>query len=245
MSYAHRPATPAISTAPAAGPFHRAVPGRPAVRGFLHRPASPARDGLVLTHGAGGNSSAKALVALGIAFAEAGLSVLRCDLPYRQERPKGSPFPSGAKRDREGLRQAVSELRWILPGRVYLGGQSYGGRQASLLLAEEPGLADGLLLVSYPLHPPGRAKELRTAHFPALRAPTVFAHGSQDPFGSIEELETARASIPGPTTLLAIEGAGHGLGRGTRFPEPAPETIARIVDAFLSLVTTEAVRHRP
>ena len=182
---------------------------------------------------------------LGIAFAEAGLSVLRCDLPYRQERPKGPPFPSGAARDREGLRQAVTELRGMLPGRVYLGGQSYGGRQASLLVAEEPGLADGLLLLSYPLHPPGRAKELRTAHFPALRVPTVFAHGSQDPFGSLEELETARASIPGPTTLVAIDGAGHGLGRGTRAPEPAPETIARIVDAFLSLVTTEVARHRP
>jgi predicted alpha/beta-hydrolase family hydrolase len=221
------------------------VPDRPAVRGFLHRRASPPRDGLVLTHGAGGNSSAKSLVALAIAFAEAGLSVLRCDLPYRQERPKGPPFPSGAARDREGLRQAVSELRGIAPGRVYLGGQSYGGRQASLLVAEEPGLADGLLLLSYPLHPPGRDKELRTAHFPALRAPAVFAHGSKDPFGSLDELETARASIPGPTVLVAIDGAGHGLGRGPRAPEPAPETIARIVEAFLSLVTTEAMRHRP
>ena len=81
MSHAHRPATPAASAAPAPEPFHRAVPGRPAVRGFLHRPLSPARDGLVLAHGAGGNSSAKLLVALGIALAEAGLSVLRCDLP--------------------------------------------------------------------------------------------------------------------------------------------------------------------
>lgn len=240
MGHADRPATPAVSAAPAPEPFHRAVPGRPGVRGVLHRPASPARDGLVLTHGAGGDGSAKLLVALGIAFAEAGLSVLRCDLPYRQERPKGPPSRSGAARDREGLRQAVSELQRILPGRVYLGGQSYGGRQASLLLAEEAGLADGLLLLSYPLHPPGRAKELRTAHFPALRAPTVFAHGSQDPFGSLKELETARALIPGATTLVAIEGAGHGLGRGARVPEPAPETIARIVDAFLSLVTTDA-----
>jgi hypothetical protein len=114
-----------------------------------------------------------------------------------------------------------------------------------MLVAEEPGLTDGLLLLSYPLHPPGRAKELRTAHFPALRAPTVFAHGSQDPFGSLEELEAARALIPGPTALVAIDGAGHGLGRGTRAPAPAPETIARVVHGFLSLVTTEAVRHRP
>jgi hypothetical protein len=243
MGHADRPATPAVSAAPAPEPFQRAAPGQPAVRGFLHRPALPARDGLVLSHGAGGNSSAKLLVALGNAFAEVGLSVLRCDLPYRQDRPKGPPFPSGAARDREGLRQAVSELRSILPGgRVYLGGLSYGGRQASMLLAEQPGLADGLLLLSYPLHPPARAKELRTAHFAALRAPTVFAHGSQDPFGSLEELERARASIPGPTTLIAIDGAGHGLGRGTRAPEPAPETIARIVDAFLALVTTDARR---
>jgi predicted alpha/beta-hydrolase family hydrolase len=226
----------------AAEPFHRTTPGRPAVRGFLHRPISAARDGIVLTHGAGGSSSAKLLVALGRAFAMAGLSVLRCDLPYRQERPKGPPSPSGSARDRDGLRQAVRELRVMLPGRVFLGGQSYGGRQASMLLAEEPDVADGLLLLSYPLHPPGRATELRTAHFPALRTPTVFAHGSQDPFGSLEELERARASMPGPTTLVAIEGAGHGLGRGTRASEPAPNTIARIVDAFLSL-TSEAVRH--
>ena len=235
MSYAHRPATPTASAAPAPEPFHRAVPGRPSIRGFLHHSASPARDGLVLTHGAGGNSSAKLLAAVGVALAAAGLSVLRCDLHYRQDRPKGPPSPSGAARDREGLRQAVTELRSGLPGRVYLGGQSYGGRQASLLVAEEPGLADGLLLLSYPLHPPGRATELRTAHFPALRVPTVFAHGSQDPFGSLEEVETARASIPGPTTLVAVDRAGHGLGRGARSPEPTPETIARIVDAFLSL----------
>ena len=245
MRHADHPATPAVSAAPVPEPFHRAVPGRPAVRGFLHRPASPARDGLVLTHGAGGNSSAKLLVALGLAFAAAGLSVLRCDLPYRQDRPKGPPFPSGAARDREGLRQAVTELRGVLAGRVYLGGQSYGGRQASMLLAEEPGLADGLLLLSYPLHPPGRAEELRTAHFSSLRAPTVFAHGSQDPFGSLEEVEMARALIAGPTTLVAVDRAGHGLGRGARVPEPTPETIVRIVDAFLALVTTEVSRHCP
>ena len=86
---------------------------------------------------------------------------------------------------------------------------------------------------------------MRTAHFPSLRVPTVFAHGSQDPFGSLEEVETARALIPGPTTLVAVDRAGHGLGRGARAPEPTPETIARIVDAFLSLVTTEVARHRP
>lgn len=244
MATHDRPATAATAVVSDAEPFHRAVPGRPAVRGFLHRPAQPARAGLVLTHGAGGTCAAPLLIALALAFSEAGLAVLRCDLPYRQERPKGPPLPSGAARDREGLRQAVTELRWILPGRIFLGGQSYGGRQASMLAADEPGLADGLLMLSYPLHPPGRVRELRTAHFAALKVPTLFAHGSLDPFGSLDELETARKAIPAPTELVAIEGAGHGLGRGTRAPQPAPETVSRIVAAFLSLVPAETARPR-
>src|SRR5262245_31123547 len=104
-------ASRAAPAAQDAEPFHRTPPGAPAVRGFLHRPATPPRDALVLTHGAGGNCAAPLLGALGKAFAEAGLAVLRCDLPYRQARPKGPPFPAGAARDRDGLRQAVSEMR--------------------------------------------------------------------------------------------------------------------------------------
>ena len=229
---------------PPAEPFQRSAAGRLAVRGWLHRPSSPARNGLVLTHGAGGDATAPLLAALGCAFAETGVAVLRCDLPSRQARPKGPPSPAGAARDREGLRQAVTEIRWMVPGRVYLGGQSYGGRQASMLLAEEPGLADALLLLSYPLHPPGRAGELRTAHFAHLRTPTLFAHGSIDPFGSLDEIEAARPAIAAPTALLAIEGAGHGLGRGTRAPRPAAETIARIVEAFLALAKGEVASPR-
>jgi len=242
MPRADDSSTPAASAAPAPEPFHREAPGRPAVHGTLHRPSGPARDGLVLTHGAGGDSSARLLVALGAAFADAGLAVLRCDLPYRQARPHGPPSPSGAARDRDGLRHAVSELRSMLPGRVSLGGLSYGGRQASMLAAEEPEVAAGLLLLSYPLHPPGRARELRTAHFPSLRLPVVFAHGSQDPFGTLDELAAALASIPGPAALVSFDGAGHGLGRGRRGPDA--ETIERVVDAFLSRVHPEATGHR-
>src|SRR5262245_17374660 len=231
---------PAARVTPAPEAFQRSSAGRPAVRGWLHRPASPARDARVLTHGAGGNCTGPLLVALGDAFAEAGLTVLRCDLPYRQDRRTGPPFPSGAPRDREGLREAASELRTIVPGRVFLGGSSYGGRQGSLLLAEVPDVADALLLLSYPLHPPGRAHDLRTAHFGRLRTPTLFAHGSLDPFGSLEELEAARRLVAGPTALIAIEGAGHGLGRGTRAPRPAAATIATIAGAFLAFVGTEA-----
>src|SRR4051812_38700802 len=118
----------------------------PAVRGFLHRAAEPSGDGLVLTHGAGGNCDAPLLMALAEAFAEAGMNVLRCDLPFRQARPHGPPRGSGGE-DRDGLRRAVQVLRRFAPGRVLMGGQSYGGRQATMLAAEDASLTDGLLVL--------------------------------------------------------------------------------------------------
>src|SRR5437016_482172 len=84
-------------------------------------------------------------------------------------------------------------MRRRATGRLWLGGQSYGGRQASILAAGEAGLVDALLLLSYPLHPPGKSGERRTAHFPELRTPALFVHGSADPFGTLDEVESARA----------------------------------------------------
>jgi predicted alpha/beta-hydrolase family hydrolase len=184
------------------------------VRGALHHPrGSPTGEALVLTHGAGSNREAPLLVAVADALAARGMLVLRCDLPYRQARRSGPPRPADAPRDREGLREALGAVRGRGAGRVFLGGHSYGGRQASLLAAEEPRVTDALLLLSYPLHPPARPAAPRTAHFPALRVPALFVHGTRDPFGSVEELRAALALIPAPTRVHVVEGAGHDLGR--------------------------------
>ena len=169
-------------------------------------------DGLVLTHGAGSNSRAPLLMALAEAFALIGMTVLRCDLPYRQSRPHGPPRPGDAARDREGLQNAVGALRKMVPGRVFLGGHSYGGRQATMLSADQPGLVDGLLLLSYPLHPPRKPEQLRTQHLPKLRTPALFVHGTRDPFGTAEEVASALRLIPAKVCLLRVEGAGHDLG---------------------------------
>jgi predicted alpha/beta-hydrolase family hydrolase len=200
----------------------------PAVRGFLHEPAQLNGDGLVLTHGAGANCQSKLLIALASAFTGAGYLVLRCDLPFRQSRPHGPPFPAMAARDREGLRRAVDVLRSRTPGRIFLGGHSYGGRQGSMLAAEQAQLISGLLLLSYPLHPPRKPAELRTAHFPQLKTPSLFVHGGRDPFGSHDEMKTALALIPAQTMLLEIEGAGHEL-LGKKTEENLP---SRIVQEF-------------
>jgi uncharacterized protein len=199
------------------------------VSGFLHRPDADPGAGLVLTHGAGGNCSARLLVAAADGFSDAGLCVLRCDLPFRQRRPSGPPSPSGAAADRAGLQSAVGAMRCLATGRVMLGGQSYGGRQATLLAADEPTLVAGLVLFSYPLHPPGKPERRRTEHFPRLRVPCVFVHGTSDPFGSLDELREAIAAIPAPTALIPVERAGHDLKSG-RFD------LASVVAAVLGLI---------
>lgn len=184
----------------------------PQVRGFIHRPAASAVDGLVLTHGAGSNSRAPLLLALAEAFAASGTTVLRCDLPYRQSRPYGPPRPGDAARDREGLKNAVTALRKLVSGRIFLGGHSYGGRQATMLCADQPGVAEGLLLLSYPLHPPRKPDQLRIQHLPQLQTPALFVQGTSDPFGSPQEIGSALSLIRAKTRLLLVEGAGHDLG---------------------------------
>jgi predicted alpha/beta-hydrolase family hydrolase len=184
---------------------------RELVHGFLHEPEHPNGNGLVITHGAGSNSDTTLLKAVAEAFAKAGVVTLRCDLPFRQQRPKGPPFPAQAARDREGLRRAVEALREIAGGRVFLGGHSYGGRQASMLAAEEPGFIDALLLLSYPLHPPHKPEAPRTGHFGSIQIPALFVHGTRDTFGTIDEMRAALALIPARTDLAIIDGAGHSL----------------------------------
>jgi predicted alpha/beta-hydrolase family hydrolase len=200
----------------------------PAVRGFLHVPEQANGDALVLTHGAGADCRSKLLTELSEKFAENGFTVLRCDLPFRQARPHGPPSPATSARDREGLERAVSVMRRKVSGRVFLGGHSYGGRQAAMLASEKQQAADGLLLLSYPLHPPRKPADLRTAHFPKLATPALFIHGSRDPFGSAEEMESALGLIPARTLLFTVERAGHEL-----LPKSGESSLpAEIVEAF-------------
>jgi uncharacterized protein len=202
---------------------------------MLHAPAGPAEAGLVLTHGAGSSSDSPLLVALAQALAARGLAVLRCDLPFRQARPHGPPSPAGAARDRAGLGAAVAALARTGLRRVWLGGHSYGGRQASLLAAEDPTLTPALLLLAYPLHPPGQPGKPRVAHFPQLRTPALFVHGTADPFGSVAELRGALTLIPAPTTLHLESGVGHDLGAARRSHAALAALAARVAERWVEL----------
>jgi len=167
---------------------------------------------LALSHGAGSNRNAPLLVALDEAFTARRVAVTRFDLSYRQARKSGPPRAGDPERDRACIRETLEKLRAEYPGTpVFAGGHSYGGRQTSILAAGHPTVADGLLLLSYPLHPPKRRDLLRTEHFPQLRTPVLFVHGTRDPFGSPDEMTPALGLIRAHHEIRWFERAGHEL----------------------------------
>jgi predicted alpha/beta-hydrolase family hydrolase len=188
----------------------------PAVKGFIHHPKIATGEGIVLAHGAGSNSESPLLVAVATGLASLGVTVLRIDLPYRQQRLQGPPPPGSAVGDRAGLRSAAAALRHVVSGPLYLGGHSYGGRQSTILASEDSNIADGLLLLSYPLHPPRKPEERRTAHFPSLRVRSLFIQGTRDPFGTVDDLKQALTLIPAETKIVTVAAAGHELAARSR-----------------------------
>jgi predicted alpha/beta-hydrolase family hydrolase len=162
--------------------------------------------GLLLAPGAGADRDQPTLVAIDKAATEAGLVVVRMDFPYRQAGRRAPDRPAV-------LVQAVKDQASLLARQVdaiVLGGRSLGGRMCSM--AEAGGLrAAGLVLISYPLHPPGRLDQPRTEHFPSVSAPCLFVSGTRDTFASTDELEAATRTIPGPVTHYWLDGQGHAL----------------------------------
>lgn len=140
------------------------------------------------------------------------LPVRRADFPYRREgrrAPDRAPKLIASVVEEAGVLAAEAGVE---PERIVLGGRSMGGRMCSMAVAE--GLpAAGLVLIAYPLHPPGKPENLRIEHLPKLEVPCLFISGTRDPFGTPEELEAHTAAIPGPVTHLWLDGARHDLRR--------------------------------
>lgn len=175
-----------------------------------HRPDGPAHGVVVLTHGAGGSRESPLLIGICEQWARRGWLAVRYNLPYRRRRPKGPPSGSSTA-DLAGVAEAITHAAALTSGPVIAGGHSYGGRLTSMVAADRPGQLSALTLFSYPLHPPGKPDRLRTGHFPSITMPTVFTHGSSDPFGSLPELREAAALIPAPTVIVEVSGARHDL----------------------------------
>jgi predicted alpha/beta-hydrolase family hydrolase len=165
---------------------------------------------LLLTPGAGSDRNHPALEAIESAVAP--MPTARIDFPYRKA---GRRAPDRAPKLIDCIREEAAVLvaqSRITPSALALGGRSMGGRMCSLAVAE--GLpAAALVLISYPLHPPGKPESLRVDHFGDLDVPCLFVSGTKDPFGSPAELERYTKKIAGPVTHVWIEGGGHDFKR--------------------------------
>ena len=200
-----------------------------AIAGIAHQPDGDPAGIVVLTHGAGGSRESPLLKRICDEWAKRGWLAVRYNLPYRRRRPKGPPSGSGAT-DRAGIAEAVAVVRELAPGPLIAGGHSYGGRQTSMAVADDGLPIDVLTLFSYPVHPPGKPEKPRTEHLPRIAVPTVFTHGTSDPFGTIEEVRAAAALIGAPTEVVEISGARHDLGSKTSdVPLLAVDTALRVL----------------
>jgi len=181
------------------------------VRGFLHSAAGASRGSVALGHGAGSNARAPVLVTVAAALAEAGFTVLRFDLPFRQARPSGPPWPAGAPADQEGIRAAAGVLRRIFGGRVFLGGHSYGGRQSTMLAAAGRGGRPAAAVL--PIASPETSAAVADGAFSPNRHSGCFPAWLEGPVWN------ARRNARGAGADSRAGGAHRGQGRRSRFEE--------------------------
>lgn len=193
-------------------------------------PGGEASTALLLAPGAGASRDAPSLVAIEDELVPHGVAVERMDFPYRRAGRRAPDRPAVLVEAVRAEAAALAARSGLEPSDLLLGGRSMGGRMCSVAVAE--GLpARALVLVSYPLHPPGRPDRLRVEHFPRLAVPCLFVSGTRDTFGSPEELEAATGAIAGEVTHVWVEGGDHGLRRRDA------EVAAAVRDWVLGLVT--------
>jgi hypothetical protein len=170
--------------------------------------------GLVVTPGASAGRDHSGLVAIETAVTPLGIVVDRIEFPGQAAGKRRTDPPAVCIATVRDAASALAERLDVPLGQIAVGGRSFGGRMCSMAVAE--GLeAAALLLVSYPLHPPGKPERLRTEHFPALRVPCLFVSGRRDAFATTDELERDTTAIPGDVTLSFVDG-DHSLRKSER-----------------------------
>ncbi|MBW3619886.1 MAG: dienelactone hydrolase [Actinobacteria bacterium] len=210
--------------------LHLAIPDDavPAVTAAVHDPDGPAVTNVLLAPGAGGDLDGAPMVALAGALAAEGHRVVRVNLPYREAGRAGAPR---AERSVPGYRAILEAARAELDphGRWISGGKSYGGRVATMAVAEGMEVA-GLILYGYPMHAPGKPDRLRVGHWPEVDAPCLFLQGTRDTFGSVQLLEEHRRLLPRRSTVHVVEGGDHSLHvTGKAAPDGRPRKAEQVV----------------
>ena len=195
---------------------------------------------LVLAHGAGAGQQHPFMVGMAEALAASGVGVFTFNFPYVEQRrrvPDRAPALESCFRDAVAAATAPPGV-----GRIptFIGGKSMGGRMATHLAAEGVDGVSGVVVLGYPLHPPGKPDQLRIAHLPRISVPMLIIQGERDTFGTPSELAPHVAGVPATVTVQAIGGGDHSLAVRGRSPRETYRSVARDISQWMASV----VQHR-
>jgi uncharacterized protein len=162
---------------------------------------------LILAHGAGANQSSAFMVQFASALAARGIDAVTFNFLYSEQRKRVPDRNDKLEACWRKVIETFAEKR-KQGGKLFIGGRSMGGRIASQVAAAGADVA-GLVLLGYPLHPPGQPEKLRTKHLPAIKVPMLFVQGSRDAFGTPDELRPVLERLAAPVDLCVVEGGDH------------------------------------
>jgi hypothetical protein len=186
---------------------------------------------LILAHGAGAGERHPFMVAFGRGLAAAGIDVVTFNFPYMDQKRK---VPDKAPVLEAHFREVIHTVRAgdLEDRRLFIGGKSMGGRIATHLAAQgEVDMLKGVCALGYPLHPPGRPDQPRTAHLPSIRVPVLVVQGERDAFGTPAELDPVLKTMTAPVTLHVVDGGDHSLKvRGRSSDEVYAPVVAAMVE---------------
>lgn len=192
---------------------------------------------VILAHGAGNDMNGAFLSAVHEGLAAAGFVCVKFNFPYTEA---GRRAPDRAPVLEDCYRRVVAAIRGdqrFAAHRVVIGGKSMGGRMASHLAAQGAEVA-GLLLLGYPLHPPGKVEQLRVAHLPKIRVPMLFFAGTRDPLCRLDLLQQTLKQLRAPTVLHVIDGGDHSFAVPKRLHRDARDVWDEVVRVSAEWLTT-------
>jgi predicted alpha/beta-hydrolase family hydrolase len=189
---------------------------------------------LILAHGAGAGQNSTFMTSYATALAELGVDTATFNFLYTEQRRR---IPDRRPSLEACYAAVVQAVRGEHGGSLFIGGKSMGGRIATHIAADgRGGSPSGIVLLGYPLHPPGRPDERRDAHLPHIRCPMLFVQGSRDVFGTPAELEPVLATLDGRASLYVVEGGDHSLKVSSAARRTADDVQRAIVEWIRTVI---------
>jgi len=196
-------------------------------------PRKRAGIALLLAHGAGGNQMSPFMVEFANGLAERGIDAVTFNFLYSERNrrlPDRNDKLEACWRAVIGAARSEALGPEIARGALAIGGKSMGGRIASQVAAADTEGIGGLVLLGYPLHPPGRPEQLRTKHLPAIRAPMLIVQGERDAFGTPDELRPVLRQLKAQHELCVVAGGDHSFKVAKSAGTPQAQVHARVLD---------------